>query len=95
MQAQGINAKIVGPGRKTVISMEMGLYKPAKELQMSRRDLGHVVLPGELHVVMAHLRCMGSYIEDSGIDFCWTEADLYGPDRSSKGGIWRERKKHT
>ena len=30
MQAQGINTKIVGPDRKTVISMDLGLYVPAK-----------------------------------------------------------------
>lgn len=80
MQAQGINAKVVGPGRKTVISLDMGLYKPAKQLQMARKDLDQIVLrPGELHIVMAQLRCMGNAIENSGIDFCWTEADLYGP----------------
>lgn len=35
MQAQGINAKVMGPGKKTVISLGMGLYKPAKQLQMT------------------------------------------------------------
>jgi hypothetical protein len=28
---------------------------------------------------MAQLRSIGTYIENSGIDFCWTEAGLYGP----------------
>ena len=80
MQAQGISAKVVGADRKTVISLDMGLYKPAKQLQMHRNDMDHLILrPGELHIVMAQLRCIGSYIENSGIDFCWTEADLYGP----------------
>ena len=79
MLAQGINAKVVGPDRKTVISLDMGLYKPAK-LQMARSDMNHLVLrPGELHIVMAQLRPIGSYIENSGLDFSWTEADLYGP----------------
>lgn len=80
MQAQGINSKVVGSDRKTVITLDMGLYKPAKQLQMSRNDLDHIVLrPGELHVVMAQLRCIGAYIENSGLDLCWTEANLYGP----------------
>ena len=58
----------------------MGLYKPAKQLQMSRKDMDHLVLrPGELHVVMAQLRALGNYIENSGLDFCWTEANMYGP----------------
>ena len=34
---------------------------------------------GELHIVMAQLRAIGSYIENSGLDHCWIEADLYGP----------------
>ena len=34
---------------------------------------------GELHVSMAHLRGIGSYIEDSGLDSIWIQADVYGP----------------
>ena len=80
MQAQGINAKVMGPGKKTVISLDMGLYKPAKQLQMARQDMDHLVLrPGELHIVMAQLCTIGAYIENSGLDLCWTEADMYGP----------------
>lgn len=70
----------MGPGNKTVISLDMGLYQPAKKLQMARNDLNHIILrPGELHVVMAQLRTIGSFIENSGIDLCWSEADVYGP----------------
>ena len=80
MQAQGINTKVVGPDHKTVISLDMGLYKPAKQLQMARKDLDHVILrPGELHITMAQLRSIGAYMENSGLDFCWTEAEIYGP----------------
>lgn len=28
---------------------------------------------------MAQLRTIGSYIENSGLDMCWTEAEIYGP----------------
>jgi ethanolamine utilization microcompartment shell protein EutS len=78
-QAQAINTQIVGPEKKTVISLDMGLYKPAKQLQMSREDLGHLVLrPGELHIVMAQLRVLGAAIEESGIDQLWIEADIFG-----------------
>ncbi|KAK3708724.1 hypothetical protein QZH41_004431 [Actinostola sp. cb2023] len=80
MQAQAITTKVMGPERKTVISLDMGLYQPAKKLQMARNDLNHLVLrPGELHVVMAQLRTIGAFIEDSGIDLCWIESELYGP----------------
>ena len=80
MQAQNISTSIVGPGRKTVISLDMGLYQPAKKLQMARNDLQHLILrPGELHVVMAQFLTIGAFIEDSGLDLCWIEADIYGP----------------
>ena len=79
-QSQDIKTAVVGPSRKTVITLDLGLYQPAKQLQMSRTDLNNIILrPGELHIVMAQLRTIGSYIENSGIDLIWTEADLYGP----------------
>lgn len=69
MQAQQITAHVVGPGRKTVISLDMGLYQPAKKLQMTCNDLNHLILrPGELHIVMAQLLTPGSFIENSGAD---------------------------
>lgn len=80
MQAQHISAKVVGPERKTVISLDLGLYQPAKKLQMARNELKQLILrPGELHIVMAMLRATGDYIENSGLDMSLTESELYGP----------------
>lgn len=80
MQVQQITSHVVGPGRTTVISLDMGLYQPAKKLQMAHNDLSHVILcPGELHILMAQLRTLGSFIEKSSMDLCWSESDLYGP----------------
>jgi len=72
MQVQNIKTAVVGQNRRTVISLDMGLYQPAKKLQMTRQDLGHItVRPGELHIVMAQLRTIGAFIENSGLDMCW------------------------
>ena len=80
MQAQNIKTVIVGQNRRTVISLDIGLYQPAKKLQMTRQDLGHIILhPGELHIVMAQLRTISAFIENSRLDLCWVESDLYGP----------------
>ena len=82
MQAQNITTTVVGQNRRTSISraLDMGLCQPAKELQMTCQDLGHIILhPGELHIVMAQLRTISAFIEDSGLDMCWVESDLYGP----------------
>ena len=79
MRAQDISTAVVGDDRKTVISLAMGVYLPAKKLQMARKDLNHLVLrPGELHIVMAMLKTIGAYIESGGINLCWQEAELYG-----------------
>ena len=68
-QSQDIKTAVVGPSRKTVITLDLGLYQPTKQLQMSRTDLNNIILrPGVLHIVMAQLRTIGSYIENSGID---------------------------
>ena len=37
-----------------------------------------IVQPGELHIIMAQLRNIAAYIENSGIDFCWIESNPYG-----------------
>ena len=80
MQAQAINVKVVGANRKTVISLDMALYMPAKNLQMAPNDLNHVILrPGELHIVMVQLWTLGAFIENSGIAMAWVESQLYGP----------------
>ena len=75
-----ISVRVVGTGRKTVISLDLVLYLPAKLLQMARCQLKNILLrPGELHVVMAMLRTIVSYIDSSGIDMCWIDSELYGP----------------
>jgi hypothetical protein len=78
-QCSDINALVFGQGKQTVVTLDMGLYQPAQRLVMSQNDLSNVVLrPGELHVVMAMFRTIGSYIANSGLDSCWIEADMYG-----------------
>ena len=80
MQAQAINAKVIGQRRKTIISLDIGLYMPAKKLQLARDDLNNIILrPGELHIVMAQLTTTAAYIENSGIDMAVVDSDLHGP----------------
>lgn len=75
---QGISTHVI-PGGKTVVSMDLGLYVPAKQLQLSRNDLNNIILrPGELHITMAVLKSIGGFIENTGIDRCWIESGLFG-----------------
>ena len=43
-QAQNINTLVVGADRKTVVTLDLGLYQPAKRLQMARDDMDHLIL---------------------------------------------------
>ena len=56
-QAKKINIILVGETHKTVVSLDMGLYKPTQKLLMLKRnEIKNVVLrPGELHIVIAIL----------------------------------------
>ena len=54
MQAQNIKTTVVGQNRRTVTSLDMGLYQPAEKLQIIRQDLRHIILrPGKLHILVA------------------------------------------
>ena len=80
MHAQDIRTTVVGQNRRTVISLVMGLYQPAKKLLMTRQDLGHIILrPGELHIMIVQLHTIHAFIENSRLDMCWVKSDLYGP----------------
>ena len=64
---------ILGEESKTVVSLDLGLYKQAQKLLMEKKtELSNIVLhPGELHIVIAMLRTIGCYIDNSGIDTAW------------------------
>ena len=69
-QAQRISKAIVEDNKKTVISLDMGLYKPEKQLLMLETSLHnkYILRPGELHTVMAMQRTIDSFVDNSGID---------------------------
>ena len=77
--AEKINTKVNDEHRKTVISLDLGLYKPAKQLQFSKPECSNkwILRPGELHIVMAQLRTIGAYIDQSGLDEIWLESGIY------------------
>ena len=79
-QTSQLRRLAVGETHPTVISFDMALYEKVVQLIDSRPDLKRTVVPrlGELHVVMAALRALGVFIENSGIDDAWIEADVYG-----------------
>ena len=72
----------MGPSSKTAISLDFDLYARALMLVQSKEELRNrfILRLGELHAVFAHLRAIGNFIADSGIDDMWVAADIYGPN---------------
>ena len=83
-QFQKVRELLHGKGKKTVITVDLGLYRPMQQLQMSRNDMETVLMPGDLHIIMAQLRAIGTFIELSGIPELWIECDMFG-ERVVKG----------
>jgi hypothetical protein len=81
-QTQHISAEVVGPERKTIITLDMDLYMRAVRLQQLRKDCidKWILRLGKFHVVLCALRicALGSVVENSGIDDAWVESGLYG-----------------
>jgi len=59
---------VVGPNRKTVVTLDMALYERAKQLEMTRDDCKGKWLLRLGVMRMAALRAVGNAIEDSGLD---------------------------
>ena len=83
-QFQKVKELLQGKGKKTVITVDLGLYRPMQQLQMSRNDTETILLPGDLHIIMAQLRAIGTFIDLSGIPELWIECDMFG-ERVAKG----------
>ena len=76
---QGINT-FNCPGKKTIVSMDMQLYAYCIQLQSDSAVHDQFVFrTGELHNVFAMLKSIGKYIDSSGLDQIFIEANIYGP----------------
>ena len=76
-----ISKDIMGANHLTTISLDLAIYEKAVQLAYSNNRLAAMYnfRHGELHISMAHLRGIGTYIENSGLDSIWIESNTYGP----------------
>ena len=44
---------------------------------MTIKEPDHILLPGDLHIIMTQLRAIGSFIDMSGLPELWTESGMY------------------
>ena len=74
---QGISAFVVGPERRTVITLDLDLYSLALQIQQSVGNRNWILRAGVLHIAFAALHALGKTLDGSGIDTCAIESGIY------------------
>ena len=74
---QGISATVVGPQRKTLITLDLDLYARALKIQQSVGNTNWILRAGALHITFAALHALGKTIDGSGLDTCAIESGAY------------------
>lgn len=75
-RAMDITVLTVGPGKRAIITLDGDLYKNAVKVPNYKDKW--IIRLGSLHTIIAALKCLGKYIEDSGIDTAWEMCGIYG-----------------
>ena len=81
---QNISVSVIS-NRKTIISLDLQLYAKAMQLK-AKQDINEkfVFRLGELHIVFAFLKTVDKYIECSGLNQIFVEANIYGSTTSDQ-----------
>jgi hypothetical protein len=77
MLTQGISAFVVGPERRTLITLDLDLYNRALQIQQSVGNTNWILHAGILHIAFAARHALGKTIDGSGIDMCAIESGTY------------------
>lgn len=78
-----LNQMVVGDNRPQPVCvwLDMDLYKRAFKLAYLQPDTyadKWILSPGQFHIELCALRCLGKTVEGSGLDELWVESGLYG-----------------
>lgn len=71
-----ISVLAVGEGKRAIITLDGDLYGRAVKIPDYKSRW--IIRLGSLHTVIAALKCLGKYIEGSGIDVAWEASERYG-----------------
>ena len=79
MRAQNVSTWACGGSSKVLASLDLDLYEKAYLLVNSNCELRNrfVLCLGELHIVFAHIRGIGSYVGNSGLETAWMHANWF------------------
>lgn len=75
-RAANISALTVGEDKRTIITLDGDLY--GRAVKIANYKSQWIIRLGSLHTVIAALKCLGKYIEGSGIDTAWQVSGMYG-----------------
>lgn len=75
-RAMEITVLTVGPNKRAIITLDGDLYKNAVKVPNYKDKW--IIRLGSLHTIIAALKCLGKYIESSGIDAAWEASGMYG-----------------
>ena len=78
--SQSITEFANGVDSKTVVTLDLDLYERAVQIVHSNHEMRNKIILrlGALHIVFAHIRAIGHYIEGYGLDNSWEIADRFG-----------------
>ena len=65
---QGISAKVVGPQRRTIITLDLDLYSRALKIQQFVGNQNWILRAGALHIAFSALHALGKTIDATGLD---------------------------
>ena len=74
---QDVNAVVLGGTEKTIITLDLDLYKLALQLKDSVKNKNWILMPGHLHMFFADEHALGKIIEGSGLDTVAIESGIY------------------
>ena len=74
---QNISAIVVGPERRTLITLDLDLFNRALQIQVSTKNKNWILKPGGLHLCFAALHALGKQVEGSGMDTVAVEMGVY------------------
>ena len=67
---------MVGEGKRTIVKLDGDLYDHA--VKLTNYKTMWCIRLGGLHITIAALKCLGKYIEGSGLDLVWEISGVYG-----------------
>lgn len=75
-KAMKISVLAVEKDKRAIITLDGDLYGRAVKIRNYKSQ--YIIRLGSLHTVIAALKCLGKYIEGSGIDVAWEIPEMYG-----------------